>query len=150
MATRSLIFYKKEDGALKGSFFNFDGYVEHTGVMLLRHYNSYDNAKALVDFSPANTSIKGSLEEMAKEGKAYKDAGEHYSYADLDSLIKELKNGKHYMIEFVYLFDSPSNSWVFTAPERIDSQHYEVFFMDLRKYCIGEGIKIKDGDLVIE
>lgn len=139
-----MVFYKKEDGTLKGSYFHFDGYVEYMGVMLLRHYNSYDKAKALVDFSPANSGLKESLEKMAKECVAYKDAGEHYNYADLDSLIRKLKSGKHSFIEFVYLFDSASNSWVFTAPERIDSEHYEVFFMDLRKYCNGEGIKIND------
>lgn len=142
MGTRSMIFYKKEDGTLKGSYFHFDGYVEHTGVMLLKHYNSYDKAKALIDFSPANSSIKESIEKMIEEDSAFKDASKHYQFDSLESLIKAFKNGEHSMIEFVYVF--ANNSWAFTMPEPIGKERYQVFFMDLEKYCLGEGIKFND------
>lgn len=139
-----MIFYKKEDGTLKGSYFHFDGYVEYTGVMLLKHYDSYEKAKELVEFSPANSSIKESIEKMKEKESAYKEEDKHYLFDSVDSLINDLKNGKHSLMEFVYLFDKDSNSWVFTMPERIDAEHYQVFFMDLKKYCIGEGIKFND------
>lgn len=139
-----MIFYKKEDGTLKGSYFHFDGYVEHTGVTLLKHYDSYDNAKALVDFSPANSGIDDSIEKMIEGGVAYKDIDKHYYFDSVESLSRALKSGEHSTIEFVYLFDKESNSWAFTILEYIDEGRYQVFFMDLRKYCIGEGININD------
>lgn len=66
----------------------------------------------------------------------------HYQFDSLDSLTKALKSGEHSLIEFVYLF--VNDSWAFTMPERIDAEHYQVFFMDLKKYCLGEGIKFND------
>lgn len=144
MGTRSMILYKKEDGTLKGSYFHFDGYVEYTGVMLLKHYDSYEKAKELIEFSPANSSIEQSIEKMIEEESAYKDESKHYLFDSINSLINELKSGKHSLIEFVYLFDRDSNSWSFTMPERIDAEHYQVLFMDLKRYCICEGVKFND------
>lgn len=62
-----MILYKKEDGTIKGSYFHFDGYVDYTGVMLLKHYDSYNKAKALIDFSASNSSIEESIEKMIEE-----------------------------------------------------------------------------------
>ena len=39
MGTRSNIAYKKEDDSIVSSYCHYDGYVEHNGVMLLKHYN---------------------------------------------------------------------------------------------------------------
>lgn len=142
MGTRSMIFYKKEDGTLKGSYFHFDGYVEYMGVTLLKHYDSYDKAKALIEFSPANSGIEESIEKMIEERVAYKDEYEHYQFDNIESLTEALKSGEHSMIEFVYVF--ANNSWAFTMPEPIGKERYQVFFMDLEKYCLGEGIKFND------
>ena len=144
MGTRSMVFYKKEDGTLKGSYFHFDGYVEYMGVTLLKHYDSYDKAKALVDFSPANSGIDDSIEKMIEGGVAYKDVDKHYHFDSIESLSRALKSGEHSIIEFVYLFDKESNSWAFTALEYIDESRHQVFFMDLKKYCIEEGINFND------
>lgn len=144
MATRSMVLYKKEDGTLKGSYFHFDGYVEYMGVTLLKHYDSYDKAKALVDFSPANSGIEDSIEEMIEGEVAYKDEESHYRFDSIESLLMALESDEHSYIEFVYLFDKESNSWVFTIPNRISEGHYQVFFMDLKKYCIEKGINFND------
>lgn len=142
MGTRSMILYKKEDGTIKGSYFHFDGYVDYTGVMLLKHYNSYDKAKALIDFSASNSSIEESIEKMIEEKSPHNDDSKHYQFDSLDSLVKALKSGEHSLIEFVYLFTN--DSWAFAMPERINAECYQVLFMDLKKYCIGEGIKFND------
>lgn len=143
MGTRSMVFYEKEDGTLKGSYFHFDGYVEFTGVMLLKFYDSSDKVKALVDFSPSNSGIEESIEKMIEEKVAYKDASVHYHFDSIESLSMALKKGEYSLIEFVYIFTN-KGAWEFAIPERIDAKHYAVFFKGLKEYCAGEGINYND------
>ncbi len=48
MATRSNIAYKTIDGKIKSVYCHWNGYPEHNGEMLLRHYNTQEKVEALI------------------------------------------------------------------------------------------------------
>lgn len=49
MSTRSSIATKCNNGKVKIVYCHFDGYLEHVGNMLLNHYNTQEQAEAIVD-----------------------------------------------------------------------------------------------------
>ena len=61
MSTRSSISVKQLDGSIKTVYCHFDGYHSHVGKMLLKHYNSQEQANAIVnlgDLSALHESIE--------------------------------------------------------------------------------------------
>ena len=139
MGTKSNIAYKKEDGSIVSSYCHYDGYVEHNGVMLLKHYNGEKQARELVD--NGYMSSLGSTIEVINEGRANKDEpelykNEYYFINDLDSLF----------IEFVYLFKSGewqvSRSMSVSTPEGYsDYQYYYSSFKPLNEVVTIEMMK---------
>ena len=49
MATRSNIGIVNDDGSVTGIYCHWDGYPEHVGKMLLKHYNDFDIVCELMD-----------------------------------------------------------------------------------------------------
>ena len=49
MATRSNIGIVNEDGSVTGIYVHWDGYPEHVGKTLLKHYNNFDIVCDLMD-----------------------------------------------------------------------------------------------------
>ena len=139
MGTRSNIAYKKEDGSIVSSYCHYDSYVEHNGVMLLKHYNGEKQARDLVD--NGYMSSLGSTIEVINEGRANKDEPELYRNEynlinDLDSLF----------IEFVYLFKdggwNVSSPCVVSTPEGYsDYQYYHSSFRPLNEVVTIEMMK---------
>jgi len=48
MATRATIAFADNDGGYHAAYLHFDGYPEHTGVILSQRHNSIEKASALV------------------------------------------------------------------------------------------------------
>jgi hypothetical protein len=48
MSTRATIAHVSADGSFHATYLHFDGYPEHAGVILDQHYNSIEEASALV------------------------------------------------------------------------------------------------------
>lgn len=48
MATRSTIGVQHEDGTISVIYCHWDGYLDHNGSLLVKHYNTLDRAEALV------------------------------------------------------------------------------------------------------
>ena len=129
MGTRSNIAYKKEDGSIVSSYCHYDGYVEHNGVMLLKHYNGEKQARDLVD-NGYMSSLGSTIEEI-NEGRVHKEKPEEFKteylmMRDIDTLF----------IEFIYLFKdgewNVSRSMSVSTPEGYrDTQFYHSSFKSL-------------------
>ena len=48
MATRSNIAIQNEDGTVQSVYCHWDGYLEHNGKLLLKHYNTEETIKELI------------------------------------------------------------------------------------------------------
>lgn len=49
MATRSTISVVREDGSVSQVYCHWDGYLEHNGVILQKHYKDFESVKELID-----------------------------------------------------------------------------------------------------
>ncbi len=49
MSTRSRIAIEKEDGKVESIYCHFDGYPEHNGVILQKHYTDREKTQKLID-----------------------------------------------------------------------------------------------------
>jgi hypothetical protein len=97
MSTRSSITVKV-DAEYRNIYCHFDGYIEHHGPILVKHYNSQDLAEGLIDKGDMS-----SLGDTVKESEYYIDRGE----SDIDYTIH--KNHKSTLRankqEYNYLWD---------------------------------------------
>jgi hypothetical protein len=103
MGTRSNIAYAKEDNKIVASYCHYDGYIEHNGVMLLKHYNGEKQARDLVD-NGYMSSLKSTIDEinhgrLNDRGRVHED--EPTEYANEFIFMNDLEA---LWIEFVYLF----------------------------------------------
>lgn len=103
MGTRSNIAYAKEDNKIVASYCHYDGYIEHNGVMLLKHYNGEKQARDLVD-NGYMSSLKSTIDEinhgrLNNRGRVHED--EPTEYANEFIFMNDLEA---LWIEFVYLF----------------------------------------------
>ena len=75
MGTRSDIIVKLSDGSWKRIYCHWDGYLDHNGEILFRHYNSQERAETLVE--PGDLS---SLRENCEkpEGHTFDTPAEGY------------------------------------------------------------------------
>jgi len=48
MSTRATIAFRRDDGRFEAVYLHFDGYPEHTGVILDQHYADSELARSLV------------------------------------------------------------------------------------------------------
>lgn len=136
MATRSNIGYKTLDGKIRSIYAHWDGYPEHNGEMLRRHYNTDDKVKALV----ALGSISALREEIGEQHPfdrdyenpelpltdnwtlAYhRDRGEELSiqeYDDIPSWINDME-------EYAYLWDG--ENWLVNDHGATDANGFPIF-----------------------
>tara|TARA_R100000935_G_scaffold37073_1_gene58060 strand:- start:37 stop:468 length:432 start_codon:yes stop_codon:yes gene_type:complete len=97
MGTRSNIAYANKDNEVFSSYCHYDGYIEHNGVMLLKHYNGEKQARDLVD-NGYMSALKPTIEQI-NEGRVHKDKPTEYNNEFL--FMDELEA---LWVEFVYLF----------------------------------------------
>lgn len=48
MSTRATIAFATSDGSYQATYLHFDGYPEHTGIILSQRYNSIERVSALI------------------------------------------------------------------------------------------------------
>jgi len=139
MGTRSNIAYKKEDGSIVSSYCHYDGYIEHNGVMLLKHYNGEKQARDLVD--NGYMSALGSTIEVINEKRANQDEPEQYR-----NEYNFINDSDPLFIEFVYLFKdggwNVSSSMSVSTPEGYSTtQYYHSSFKPLNEVVTIEMMK---------
>jgi hypothetical protein len=120
MGTRSNIAVLELDGTVEMIYVHWDGYIEHNGVMLHKHYNDEDKARELVS--------KGNISTLAERiapfsyeshswddpeqgvtvfyGRDRKDPEqEAVKYDTLDEATKDME-------EFMYVFNVAHQVWM--------------------------------------
>ena len=99
MGTRSNIGYESfHDQSVVVMYCHYDGYLDHNGRILLEHYNSEEDARALVNNGYA--SSLGSTVDEINDGRVNKDKPE--TYKSLGNYISW--NVDPLFIEFIYLW----------------------------------------------
>lgn len=127
MSTHAAIITKTEKG-YKGIYVHFDGYPEHTGKILLEHYNTPEKVNELIDLgnlSYLEKRVKPNLDESHSYEKpitdvtiAYiRDKGEYDDdeYPIETNTIEDITDNFSY-VEYVYIFDG--NEW-FESDEKL-------------------------------
>jgi hypothetical protein len=103
MATRSRIGIVKENGTVESIYCHWDGYPEHNGQLLLKHYD-YNMTKDLIDLGDISVLGK-SLDETI----AYcRDRGEDLNKARINESMDSFFNSD--IEEYGYLI-TPDNEW---------------------------------------
>ena len=104
MSTRSRIGIQLEDGSVLSAYHHWDGYPEWLGRVLLRHYNSYDKAKALIDGGDMSSAWTTDRWDDSADGtklpQYYSQRGEDCPPREDTNLTAYLKDGEQY----AYLF----------------------------------------------
>tara|TARA_R110000823_G_C15660245_1_gene471974 strand:+ start:51 stop:509 length:459 start_codon:yes stop_codon:yes gene_type:complete len=101
MSTRSEIAVQKTDGSIASIYCHGDGYLEHNGVILNKHYASYDKALSIIEQNDCS-----SLGETIEESRFYN------TWSGEDTESKKFDNEHHFMkkfgnnifAEYIYLF----------------------------------------------
>ena len=134
MATRSNIAYKTPEGKIRSAYCHYDGYPEHNGEMLRRHYMDPDKVKMLVDLGSMSTlapqvnpkTTKHSFDTPEKDVTVFynRDRGEswsHTSYIEYNDFAEFVDNGEEYM----YFFDG--TDWIVNDHQQKDDNGFPVF-----------------------
>jgi hypothetical protein len=128
MSTRSEIAIEMEDKSIKSIYCHSDGYLEHNGVLLNRHYGSYDLALSIINEN--DCSILG---ETIEKSRFYN------TWRDEDTKAREFHNEYHFMTEFgddifaeyIYLFKD--DKWYVSELKFVKDDEYK----DNYHHCIG-------------
>jgi hypothetical protein len=132
MATRSNIAYKTPEGKIRSAYCHYDGYPEHNGEMLRRHYMDGDKVKMLVDLGdmsvlrpkvfPTNTTHSFETPEDDVTIFYGRDRGETgVDFREYDDFAEYVENGEEYM----YFFDG--NDWLVNDHQAKDDNGFPVF-----------------------
>ena len=116
MSTRSEIAVQKTDGSIASVYCHSDGYLEYNGVMLNKHYSTYDKALSIIEQNDCS-----SLGETIEESRFYN------SWRDEDTESKKFDNEYHFMqkfgdnifAEYIYLFKD--DDWYVSELKFIDN-----------------------------
>lgn len=98
MGTAAVLGYEKENGEVVTLFMRLDGYLEWTGARLLTYFNTFEQAKALVDGGNPMLLYDDHEEE---EGQITHDA----------NVVSALLQAAYERIFYVYFFEH--GEWMF-------------------------------------
>ena len=104
MSTRSTIAYVEDDRSVVASYCHMDGYLDHTGRILLDHYNSFEQAKELVDIG-AISFLETTTALIRERSRCLNDREPEF-YRTISSFIYHVDAQE---IEYIYMWDK--NMW---------------------------------------
>ena len=120
MATSAQICIKLKNGKLKGVRCNYDGYLKHTGKILLENYNTSTLITKLISLGdisvlePKMNKPAGHTFSNPIPGHTIfygRDRGEKNTSAKTYDTIKEIFDYEN--VDYVYVFDKEMNKWLF-------------------------------------
>lgn len=123
MSTRALIGVLNEDDKVTFIYSHWDGYIEHVGTILAKHYRNIEKVQALMnegDVSTLGESI-GVKHDFANYTRGQcnfygRDRGETDIEAKTASSVATFKDEMgHWNAEYLYLYKSAK--WLVYAPE---------------------------------
>lgn len=99
MSTRSNIAFEYNDGSVVRMYCHWDGYLEHNGRVLRRHYKNKQKVLNLIKLGQIR-SLEPSLEEI----EAYENAAKEEYFQDWQDASKNMQ-------EYFYLFKESESKW---------------------------------------
>lgn len=115
MATRSTIAVQHLDGTISQTYCHWDGYPGHVGTILVRYYNQYALAAALV----SGGSISSLGADFAQTEYYSRDRGEDYGTEAVEFASFDDYQSNYLRQEFNYLW--VNGQWMVSA-DRGDEQ----------------------------
>ena len=97
MSTRAIVSVRRADESYAAVYLHFDGYPEHTGEILMQHYNDQSAAESLVDGGDLRC-----LDRPTGEAERYSDGDPPAILPNNGSLIDFARNCG---VQYVYVFD---------------------------------------------
>lgn len=124
MATNAFIGFK-ENNSITYIYNHSDGYLEYLGKMLIKHYNSEEKAKALVNLGDVSV-VKEKLApeegtthtfDNRQEGVSVfynRDRGENWDDIQPIRIENTVFENPDYTIVYIYVYDVEEQAWLFT------------------------------------
>ena len=124
MATNAFIGFR-ENNSITYIYNHSDGYLEYLGKMLIKHYNSEEKAKALVNLGDVSV-VKEKL--APEEGTTHtfdnrqegvlvfynRDRGENWDDIQPIRIENTVFENPDYTIVYIYVYDVEEQAWLFT------------------------------------
>lgn len=124
MATNAFIGFR-ENNSITYIYNHSDGYLEYLGKMLIKHYNSEEKAKALVNLGDVSV-VKEKLApeegtthtfDNRQEGVSVfynRDRGENWDDIQPIHIENTVFENPDYTIVYIYVYDVEEQAWLFT------------------------------------
>lgn len=124
MATNAFIGFR-ENNSITYIYNHSDGYLEYLGKMLIKHYNSEEKAKALVNLGDVSV-VKEKLApeegtthtfDNRQEGVSVfynQDRGENWDDIQPIRIENTVFENPDYTIVYIYVYDVEEQAWLFT------------------------------------
>lgn len=124
MATNAFIGFR-ENNSITYIYNHSDGYLEYLGKMLIKHYNSEEKAKALVNLGDVSV-VKEKLApeegtthtfDNRQEGVSVfynRDRGENWDDIQPIRIENPVFENPDYTIVYIYVYDVEEQTWLFT------------------------------------
>ena len=131
MGTRSTIALEFADGTVEQVYCHWDGYLEHNGQILARHYMDPFKVKellALGGFSSLEANVEGTKETAYHSARGeelcinkYKNADEYFDCSQQEEYDYILRNVNGKAVWFVRYYET-DNTWMPLEEAFIDEQ----------------------------
>ena len=116
MSTRSEIAIENKDGSISSIYCHSDGYIEHNGYLLNKHYKSYDLALSIINQN-----------DCSYLGETIEDSRFYNSWRNENTKSKKYNNEACFMqdfnndifAEYIYLFKN--NKWYVSQLRLLDN-----------------------------
>ena len=124
MATNAFIGFR-ENNSITYIYNHSDGYLEYLGKMLIKHYNSEEKAKALINLGDVSV-VKEKLApeegtthtfDNRQEGVSVfynRDRGENWDDIQPIRIENTVFENPDYTIVYIYVYDVEEQAWLFT------------------------------------
>lgn len=124
MATNAFIGFR-ENNSITYIYNHSDGYLDYLGQMLIKHYNSEEKAKALVNLGDVSV-VKEKLApeygtthtfDNRQEGVSVfynRDRGENWDDIQPIRIENTVFENPDYTIVYIYVYDVEEQAWLFT------------------------------------
>ena len=125
MSTRSLIGIKNKNNSIDYIYCHFDGYVASVGRKLIGFYKDEKTIRQLLDLGDLSTlgytpvaNENAWKSYFAKQNPklciTYRTRGEKdVDFKTCAGLSKYIEAGKDHGVDYIYLFDTKENKWVY-------------------------------------
>ena len=116
MSTRSEIAIENKDGSISSIYCHSDGYIEHNGYLLNKHYKSHKLALSIIEQN--DCSYLGETIEESRFYNSWRNENTKYKkFNNESSFMQDFNND--IFAEYIYLFKN--NKWYVSQLKMLDN-----------------------------